>query len=35
MANRIVAAAPNMGGRHREEGTILGGIQDLLEGENR
>lgn len=33
MANRIVAAAPSTGGRHREEKNLLGSIEDLLEGD--
>jgi uncharacterized protein (TIGR00266 family) len=35
LANRIVAAVPGlMGGRRREEGSILGGIGNLLDGDN-
>ena len=33
MANRIIAAAPRAGGRHREEGSILGKIGDLIDGD--
>jgi uncharacterized protein (AIM24 family) len=35
LANRIIAAAPKAGGRRREEGSILGGLGDLLDGDNR
>jgi uncharacterized protein (TIGR00266 family) len=35
LANRIIAAAPRAGGRRREEGSILGGLGDLLDGDNR
>ena len=35
MANRIVAAAPRVGGQRREEGSVLGVIGDLLGGDNR
>jgi uncharacterized protein (TIGR00266 family) len=35
MANRIVAAAPNYGGRRREEGSVLGVIGDILDGDRR
>jgi uncharacterized protein (TIGR00266 family) len=35
MANRIVAAAPNLGGRRREEGSVLGVIGDILDGDRR
>jgi uncharacterized protein (TIGR00266 family) len=35
MANRIVAAAPRAGGRRREEGSALGVIGDILDGDNR
>jgi uncharacterized protein (TIGR00266 family) len=34
MANRIIAAAPKAGGRQREEGSILGGIGSLIDGDN-
>ena len=34
MANRIVAAAPNIGGHRREEGSVLGAIGGLLDGDN-
>jgi len=35
LAGRIYAAAPQTGGRGREEGSILGGIGRLLDGDNR
>jgi uncharacterized protein (TIGR00266 family) len=35
MANRIVAAAPQAGGARRGEGSVLGGLGDLLDGDNR
>jgi uncharacterized protein (TIGR00266 family) len=34
LANRIIAAAPRAGGRSREEGSVLGGIGNLLDGDN-
>jgi uncharacterized protein (TIGR00266 family) len=34
MANRIIAAAPNIGGRSREEGSVLGGLGSLIDGDN-
>ena len=34
MANRIVAAAPRTGGGGREEGSILGGLGRLIDGDN-
>ncbi len=33
MANRIIAAAPKAGGSHKEEGSILGAIGDLIDGD--
>ena len=33
MANRIIAAAPKAGGSHREEGSILGKIGDVIDGD--
>lgn len=33
LAGRIYAAAPQTGGRHREEGSILGALGDLIGGE--
>jgi len=35
MADRILAAAPNHGGKGREEGSVLGGLGRLLDGDNR
>jgi len=35
LANRIVMAAPAAGGRGREEGSLLGGLGGLLDGDNR
>ena len=34
LASRIYAAAPQTGGRRREEGSILGGLGNLLDGDN-
>jgi uncharacterized protein (TIGR00266 family) len=34
MADRIMAAAPRAGGRGREEGSLLGGIGRMLDGDN-
>jgi uncharacterized protein (TIGR00266 family) len=34
LADRIYAAAPKAGGRGREEGSLLGGIGRLLDGDN-
>jgi uncharacterized protein (TIGR00266 family) len=34
MADRILAAVPNHGGRGREEGSVLGGLGRLLDGDN-
>jgi uncharacterized protein (AIM24 family) len=34
LADRIYAAAPQAGGRSREEGSILGGFGRLLDGDN-
>lgn len=34
LANNIVAAAPRVGGSRREEGSILGGLGSLLDGDN-
>ena len=33
LANRIVLAAPAAGGRGREEGSLLGGLGGLLDGD--
>jgi uncharacterized protein (TIGR00266 family) len=35
LAGRIYAAAPQSGGRRREEGSVLGGIGNLLDGDGR
>ncbi len=35
LADRIYAAAPQTGGKRRGEGSILGGLGDLLDGDNR
>jgi uncharacterized protein (TIGR00266 family) len=35
LASRIYAAAPQTGGRRREEGSLLGGIGNLLDGDGR
>ena len=35
MANRIIAAVPGIGRGGREEGSILGGLGGLLDGDNR
>jgi uncharacterized protein (TIGR00266 family) len=35
MADRIIAASPAAGGGRREEGSILGGLGVLLDGDNR
>jgi uncharacterized protein (TIGR00266 family) len=35
LANRIIASAPRAGGKDRGEGSILGGLGDLLDGDNR
>ena len=34
LANRIVMAAPSAGGSRREEGSLLGGLGNLLDGDN-
>jgi uncharacterized protein (AIM24 family) len=34
LAGRIYAAAPQGGGRRKGEGSILGGLGDLLDGDN-
>jgi uncharacterized protein (TIGR00266 family) len=34
LANRIIAAVPGVGGSRREEGSILGGLGNLLDGDN-
>ena len=35
LASRIYAAAPQTGGRRREEGSLLGGLGNLLDGDGR
>lgn len=35
LANRVLAMAPKSGGNKRGEGSILGGLGDLLDGDNR
>ncbi|TYP72792.1 TIGR00266 family protein [Aquimarina intermedia] len=35
LANRVLALAPREGGKSRGEGSILGGIGDLLDGDNK
>lgn len=35
LADRIIASAPKSGGNSREEGSILGGLGNLLDGDNR
>jgi len=35
LADRIIAASPAAGGRARDEGSILGGLGGLLDGDNR
>ncbi len=35
LADRIYAAAPKAGGKRRGEGSLLGGLGDLLDGDNR
>jgi uncharacterized protein (TIGR00266 family) len=35
LADRIIAASPRMGGARREEGSLLGGLGGLLDGDNR
>jgi uncharacterized protein (TIGR00266 family) len=35
LASRIWASAPKMGGHRKGEGSILGGIGDLIDGDNR
>lgn len=34
LAGRMLSAAPQGGGRHRDEGSILGGLAGLLDGDN-
>lgn len=35
LADRVIASAPRAGGRHRGEGSILGSLGGLLDGDNR
>ena len=35
LAGRIIASAPRTGGKSKGEGSILGGIGDLIDGDNR
>ena len=35
LADRIIASAPKAGGDGRGEGSILGGLGNLLDGDNR
>ena len=35
LADRVLASAPKVGGKSKGEGSILGGIGDLLDGDNR
>ena len=35
LADRIIASAPRYGGKQKGEGSILGGLGDLLDGDNR
>ena len=35
LADRIIASAPKMGGSSKEEGSILGGLGRMLDGDNR
>jgi uncharacterized protein (TIGR00266 family) len=35
LANRIIMAAPSAGGSRRDEGSLLGGLGGLLDGDNR
>jgi uncharacterized protein (TIGR00266 family) len=35
LADRVMASAPNYGGKQKGEGSILGGIGGLLDGDNR
>lgn len=35
LANRIISSAPRTGGKDRGEGSILGGLGDILDGDNR
>jgi uncharacterized protein (TIGR00266 family) len=35
LADRIIASAPKAGGSRREEGSLLGGLGNMLDGDNR
>ena len=35
LAGRIAASIPRQGGKGRGEGSVLGGIGDILDGDNR
>jgi uncharacterized protein (AIM24 family) len=35
LADRILASAPRSGGKGREEGSLLGGLGNMLDGDNR
>ena len=35
LADRIIASAPRSGGSSRDEGSLLGGLGNLLDGDNR
>ncbi len=35
LADRVIASAPKMGGKRKGEGSILGGLGGLLDGDNR
>lgn len=35
LADRIISSAPKMGGKRKGEGSVLGGLGDLLGGDNR
>ena len=35
LADKIIASAPRIGGKRKGEGSILGGLGDLLDGDNR
>lgn len=35
LADKIISVAPKMGGKRKGEGSILGGLGDLLDGDNR
>ncbi len=35
LAGRVLASAPQRGGKHKGEGSVLGGLGDILDGDNR